>query len=117
AKRSVRREKSSRRQFLVAAVAHRLVARALAGTEPSLLGLFRLELDRREARALVRAVTERLLLGAPAGTPPVALAGFHVDRDRSSSADFRCRVHLSPSSFGLQPCLAARLRELTNAQD
>src|SRR5579863_2482487 len=78
----------------MAAVAHRLLARALAGAEPDLLGGRGLELDRRERRHLVRAVAERLLLRQSARTPPVALAGLDIDRDRRPSADLWHFAHV-----------------------
>src|SRR5215475_12353896 len=89
-------------QPLMAAVAHRAAAGALAGAEPSLLRLLSLPLDRRERRALVRAVAERLRLRAPAGAPPIALAGLDIDRQRRAAADFRlcahAHVHAPPAS-------------------
>src|SRR5581483_3374693 len=79
--------RSGIRQRLMAPVAHRLFAGALAGTEP---GFFRgggLVFHWREAGALVRAVAERLRFGAPAGAPPIALAALELDRDRPPAAD------------------------------
>src|SRR4051794_38827194 len=77
----------------MAAVAHRAISRALAGTEPGLLSLLRLPLDRRKLRSFVRAVTERLFFRAPAGAPPVAFAGLDIDRQRRTSSDFRHCTH------------------------
>src|SRR5579883_1452770 len=74
------------------AVAHRLLAGALAGAEPRFLGHGRLVLDRRESRALVRAVAERLRLRTPASAPPIALAGFNIDRNRPAAADLWQRL-------------------------
>src|SRR5579864_4116733 len=85
-------------------VAHRLLAAALAGAEPDLLGFVGFEFDRAERGGLVRAVAERLRFGAPAGAPPIALAALDVDRQRPPAADFRHLAHVAfPAPLMLLP--------------
>ena len=63
----------------MAAVAEGHLAAALARAEEYLAAGLRLELKRRERRALVGTVAERLRLRASASAPPVTLAGFHFN--------------------------------------
>src|SRR5579863_69726 len=85
-----------RRQRFMAAVAQRLVLRALAGAEPDFLVRRGLPFLRPEFGALVRAVAEWLRLRASAGAPPIAFAGDDVDGQRPPAADFRLTHALFP---------------------
>src|SRR3990172_8055392 len=77
-------------QLLMRAVAERLVAGALAPTQPDFLRLGDGELDRRELGHLVRADAERRALRLPALAPPV-VAGGELHRVRPLLRDHRLR--------------------------
>src|ERR1700683_858582 len=72
----------------MAAVAERLMLRALASAEPNLLVGSGLPFLRPEFGALVRAIAKRLRFRAPAGAPPIAFAGDDIDGQRPPATDF-----------------------------